>query len=54
MMGTAAVAVVVACAALYTALDLAERRKRRGFEEHLRRYIKNHKGDWDDGNESLH
>ena len=37
MMGTAAVMVVVACAALYTALDLIERRKRRRFEEHLRR-----------------
>lgn len=60
MMGTAAVAVVVACAALYTALDLIERRKRRRFEEHLRRSeerlrrrIKEYIGDWDD-DESMH
>lgn len=55
MMGAAAVTVVVACAALYTALDLIERRKRRRFEEHLRRSeerlrrrIKEYIGDWDD------
>lgn len=60
MMGAAAVAVVVACAALYTALDLIERRKRRRFEEHLRRSeerlrrrIKEYIGDWDD-DESMH
>ena len=60
MMGTAAVMVVVACAALYTALDLIERRKRRRFEEHLRRSeerlrrrIKEYIGDWDD-DESMH
>lgn len=53
-MGAVAVAVVVVCAALYTVFELVERRKRRRFEEHLRRYIKEHKGDWDDGNESLH
>lgn len=59
-MGTAAVTVVVACAALYTALDLIERRKRRRFEEHLRRSeerlrrrIKEYIGDWDD-DESMH
>lgn len=60
MMGAAAVTVVVACAALYTALDLIERRKRRRFEEHLRRSeerlrrrIKEYIGDWDD-DESMH
>jgi hypothetical protein len=54
MMGAAAVAVVVVCAALYTVFELIERRKRRRFEECLRRYIKEHKGEWDDGDESLH
>lgn len=54
MMGAAAVAVVVVCAALYTVFELIERRKRRRFEERLRRYIKEHKGEWDDGDESLH
>lgn len=53
-MGAVAVAVVAVCAALYTVFELIERRKRRRFEEHLRRYIKEHKGDWDDGDESLH
>lgn len=53
-MGVVAVAVVVVCAVLYTVFELIERRKRRRFEEHLRQYIKEHKGDWDDGNESLH
>lgn len=54
-MGAVAVAVVVVCAALYTALDLIERQKRRRFEEHLRRSeerlrrrIKEYIGDWDD------
>lgn len=53
-MGAVAVTVVVVCAALYTVFELIERRKRRRFEEHLRRYIKEHKGDWNDGDESLH
>lgn len=48
-MGVVAVAIVVVCAALYTAFELIERRKRRNFEEQLRQYIKEHKGDWDNG-----
>lgn len=60
-MGAVAVAVVVVCAVLYTVFELIERRKRRRFEEHLRRSeerlrqrIKEYIGDWDDGDESLH
>lgn len=53
-MGVAAVAIVVVCAALYTAFELIERRKRRNFEEQLRQYIKEHKGDCDNANENLH
>ena len=53
MMGTVAVAVVVVCTAMYTIFEVMERRKRKKFEEHLRRHIKEHKGDWDNGDESL-
>lgn len=59
-MGAVAVAVVVVCAVLYTVFELIERRKRRRFEEHLRRSeerlrrrIKEYIGDWNDGDESL-
>lgn len=45
-MGVTAVAIVVVCAALYTVFELIERRKQRNFEEQLRQYIKEHKGDW--------
>lgn len=44
-MGVVAVAIVVVCAALYTVFELIERRKQRNFEEQLRQYIKEHKGD---------
>lgn len=53
-MGVTAVAIVVVCAALYTVFELIERRKQRNFEEQLRQYIKEHKGDWDNTNENLH
>jgi len=53
-MGMVAVAIVVVCATLYTVFELIERQKRRNFEEQLRRYIKEHKGDWDNADESLH
>ena len=53
-MGVVAVAIVVICASLYTVFELIERRKRRNFEEQLRQYIKEHKGDWDNTNENLH
>ena len=53
-MEAVAVAIVVVCAALYTVFELIERRKRRDFEEYLRQYIKEHKGDWDNADESLH
>lgn len=53
-MGVVAVAIVVVCAALYTVFKLIERRKQRNFEEQLRQYIKEHKGDWDNADENLH
>lgn len=39
MMGAAAVAVVVVCAAMYTIFEVIERRKRKKFAEDIRRYI---------------
>lgn len=53
MMGAVAVAVVVVCAAMYTAFEARERWKRKKFAEDLRRYIKNHKGEWNDADESM-
>lgn len=53
MMGAAAVAVVVVCAAMYTIFEVIERRKHKKFEEDIRRYIQNHKGEWTSDNQDL-
>lgn len=53
MMGAAAVAVVVVCAAMYTIFEVIERRKRKKFAEDIRRYIQNHKGKWTSDNQDL-
>lgn len=53
MMGAAAVAVVVVCAAMYTIFEVIERRKRKKFAEDIRRYIQNHKGEWTSDNQDL-
>lgn len=53
MMGAAAVAVVVGCAAMYTIFEVIERRKRKKFAEDIRRYIQNHKGKWTGDNQDL-
>lgn len=53
MMGAAAVAVVVVCAAMYTIFEVIERRKRKKFAEDIRRYIQKHKGEWTGDNQDL-
>ena len=53
MMGAAAVAVVVACAAMYTIFEAIERRKRKKFAEDIRRYIQNAEGEWTSDNQDL-
>lgn len=43
-----AVAAVAVCAALYAIADFIECRRRHRFNEELRRYIQERKGEWDD------
>lgn len=52
--GTVAVTIVVVCVMLYTVFEMIENRKRRKFNENLRRYIQEHKGDWSDADKNLH
>lgn len=52
-MAAVAVTIVAVCAVMYTAFEIIERRKRRRFQEDLRRYVLGHKGDENNADEDL-